>query len=225
LLCLDNGNVLTSTDGRAIAAFPVQLAYGQLNRTATGTTAFGGALQANWNAIIFGRTHQLIIGGAWDAGRTRFSADSGLGSLSPDRGFTDRGIIVDQPDGPIMPVSVKSRNDYLGIYAAERLDVTGTLSVTLSGRYNFARIAVEDLRRDSLSGTHDYGRLNAAAGLSYALTPRLSVYGGYAQANRAPTPAEFSCAAAETPCSLTNFFVADPALKQVTGQNIEVGLR
>ncbi len=44
-------------------------------------------------------------------------------------------------------------------------------------------------------------------------------------ANRAPTPAELSCADATAPCSLTNFFVGDPALKQVVAHTVEAGLR
>src|SRR5262249_23100175 len=42
---------------------------------------------------------------------------------------------------------------------------------------------------------------------------------------RAPTPAEFSCADPEAPCSLTNFFVSDPELKQVVAHTVEAGLR
>ena len=67
--------------------------------------------------------------------------------------------------------------------------------------------------------------LNPAAGLTYKLSGGATLYAGYAEANRAPTPAEFSCASASSPCSLTNFFVGDPALKQVVAQTLEAGAR
>lgn len=224
-LCLDNGDTAVGADGGPITAFPVELAYGQLNRTGTGTTAFGAALEANWNAAILAFPSRFVAGAAWDAGRTGFSASTALGGLSRDRGFVGTGVIVEQPDGLIAPVLASSSNDYFGIYAAEQLDLTTALSLTLSGRYNVAHIAVQDRRGAALTGTHDYAHLNPAVGLTYVLDPALSVYAGYSGANRAPTPAEFSCAAVNTPCSLTNFFVADPPLKQVTAQNIEAGLR
>ena len=57
------------------------------------------------------------------------------------------------------------------------------------------------------------------------MTPWLTAYAGYAEANRAPTPAELSCASAADSCSLANFFVGDPNLKQVVAHTLEVGLR
>jgi iron complex outermembrane recepter protein len=225
LLCLDNGEIATDLQGQAIEAFPIQLTYGQLDQTATGTTGFGGALEANTSASLFGRNNQLVLGGAWDAGRTRFSADTAVGGLSSDRGFTGPGTIVDLPDGVIAPVAIKNSNDYLGLYAADRLDLTTALSVTISGRYNLAEIGLLDLRGTALTGSHGYSHFNPAAGLTYAINPFVSLYGGYSEANRAPAPSEFSCAGANTSCTLTNFFVADPGLKQVVAQNVEAGLR
>jgi outer membrane receptor protein involved in Fe transport len=55
--------------------------------------------------------------------------------------------------------------------------------------------------------------------------PWLTAYAGYAEANRAPTPSELSCASPADSCSLANFFVGDPNLKQVVAHTIEAGLR
>jgi iron complex outermembrane recepter protein len=225
LLCLDNGEVATDAGGNPVAAFPVELTYGQLDETSTATTGFGGALQAVFNLPIFSGQNQFVAGAAWDAGRTRFSADTRLGSLSLDRGFAGPGIIIDQADGTIAPVGVASDNDYYGLYATDRLDITKALSLSLSGRYNLAQVTLRDKLGTALNGKHDYGHFNPAAGLSYAITPNFSLYGGYSEANRAPTPAEFSCADASAPCSLTNFFVSDPNLKEVVAHNAETGLR
>jgi outer membrane receptor protein involved in Fe transport len=61
--------------------------------------------------------------------------------------------------------------------------------------------------------------------VTYKIAPGATAYVGYAEANRAPTPAELSCASPQAPCSLTNFFVGDPNLKQVVARTIELGLR
>jgi iron complex outermembrane recepter protein len=225
LLCLDNGDVATGLNGEPIQAFPVELTYGELNRTSTGTTAFGGSAEASLNTRFFGQNGQWVAGAAWDGGRTRFSADTALGSLSLDRRFAGPGILVDQTDGIVAPVAIQSRNDYYGIFISARTDISDALSLTFSGRYNLAEITLTDLRGTALTGRHSFAHLNPAAGLTYAFDPHWSIYGGYSEANRAPTPAEFSCAGANTSCTLTNFFVADPDLNQVVAQNAEAGLR
>ena len=61
--------------------------------------------------------------------------------------------------------------------------------------------------------------------MTYKVTPWLTAYAGYADANRAPTPAELSCAGPTDSCSLANFFVGDPNLKQVVAHTVEAGLR
>ena len=57
------------------------------------------------------------------------------------------------------------------------------------------------------------------------MLPNLSIYASYAEANRVPTPAELSRASPASPCSLANFFVGDPDLKQVVAHTVEAGLR
>ncbi|MCQ4965435.1 TonB-dependent receptor, partial [Bifidobacterium pseudocatenulatum] len=72
---------------------------------------------------------------------------------------------------------------------------------------------------------HRYARLNPLAGLTYKLTPDVSIYGGYSEANRAPTPLELGCANPAKPCLLEGFLVSDPTLKQVVSRTYETGLR
>lgn len=220
LLCLDGG-VLIDIDGDPIPDFLDGGPYALLNRTATDTTGFGGTLQAMWT----GHANTLLVGASYDAGRTDFTASSEIGALTPARGFAGPGIVIDQPDGAIAPVHVEGRNDYEGLYAAHSWTPFEQLTVTVSARYNVSRIALRDRRGRALNGRHAYSRLNPAVGATYAATPGLTAYVGYAEANRAPTPAEFSCADPQAPCSLTNFFVADPDLKQVVSRTLEAGLR
>ena len=95
------------------------------------------------------------------------------------------------------------------------------VSLTLGGRLNVAKIRLRDQIGTSLNGNHTFTRFNPTAGVTYKVTPDISVYAGYAEANRAPTPAELSCADPAAPCSLTNFFVGDPPLKQVVARTVE----
>jgi outer membrane receptor protein involved in Fe transport len=123
------------------------------------------------------------------------------------------------------PVNVAARNTYGGIYLATAFALTNDLTATASARYNDAHIALRDRLGTALNGSHDYSKLNPALGLTYTPSKDVSLYAGYSEANRAPTPAELSCADASAPCSLTNFFVGDPDLKQVTTQTWEAGAR
>jgi outer membrane receptor protein involved in Fe transport len=62
-------------------------------------------------------------------------------------------------------------------------------------------------------------------GATYKLAPKLTLYGGYSEANRAPTPAELACANPNLPCLMENFLASDPPLKQVVSHTWELGLR
>jgi outer membrane receptor protein involved in Fe transport len=95
----------------------------------------------------------------------------------------------------------------------------------MSLRFNSAQISLHDQIGSDLNGVHAFNRVNPAAGLAYKILPSVTIYAGYSEANRAPTPAELSCASAVAPCSLTNFFVGDPDLKQVVAHTFEAGLR
>jgi outer membrane receptor protein involved in Fe transport len=120
---------------------------------------------------------------------------------------------------------VIAENATWGLYATDTLEATSSLSLTMSGRYNLARTTLHDQLGTSLNGAHSFARFDPAAGAAYRLGLGLTTDAGYAEANRAPTPAELSCASPQSPCSLTNFFVADPALKQVIARTVEAGLR
>ena len=58
------------------------------------------------------------------------------------------------------------------------------------------------------------------AGFTYKINPNVSLYAGYAEANRAPTPAELTCADPAQPCLLQSFLVSDPNLQQVVFKNL-----
>jgi len=224
-LCLEDETIVTDRTGNPIPDFLDGGSYAQLNQTSTDTLGFGGSVQASLQQQVFGFENQLIAGLAYDAGRADFEAQSDLGGLSLDRGFIGQGITIDIASGEIAPVKVQSDNDYFGAYAADILKLSPRLSLNLSARFNYAHIRLDDQLGTALNGSHEFTHFNPAAGMTYKVLPEATLYMGYAQANRAPTPAEFSCADENAPCSLTNFFVADPPLKQVTAQTIDAGAR
>jgi opacity protein-like surface antigen len=118
-------------------------------------------------------------------------------------------------------------NTYLGIYATDTFDLTSRLSLTAGGRYNLAQIQLQDQSglNPLLNGSDQYTRFNPVIGLTYKVTPNLTAYAGYSEANRAPTPLELGCASPTTPCQIDNFLIADPPLKQVVSHTYEAGLR
>ena len=225
LLCLDDGSVLTDRNGIPIADFLAGGTYSQLNATATDTSGYGGALQATYETKLLGRANRFLAGAAFDGGRSDFSAQSEIGTLGSDRGFVGPGTEIRQADLSIAPVDVTGANAYYGFFVADIFDVTDAFALNVSARYNIAGIELSDKLGTALSGKHRYARLNPAIGASYKFAPALTFYAGYSEANRAPTPAEFSCADPAAPCSLTNFFVGDPPLKQVVVHSFEAGLR
>jgi outer membrane receptor protein involved in Fe transport len=174
---------------------------------------------------LLGLANHAALGASFDGSETNFGAISFIGGITPGtRVFIGPGEIIDEP-GDNQPVSVRVDDAYYGVFATDTLNLTPALALTLSGRFNDAEIDLHDRLGGDLSGDHGYARFNPAAGLSWRAFSFATVYAGYAEANRAPTPAELSCASPADSCSLANFFVGDPNLKQVTARTVEAGVR
>lgn len=212
-------------DGDPIPDFLNGGTYALLNSSRTEGRAKGASLQARINGKLFDRPNRFVIGASVDQGDSHFRAQSELGELTADRGYQGPGVVVEQPDGSIASVGVKAKNQYLGLFFSSLLEVTPQLTLTVSGRYNDADVTLRDQIGTALNGDHSFSRFNPAIGLTYRASDAFSFYGGYSEANRAPTPAELSCADPAAPCSLTNFFVGDPPLEQVLSHTYEAGLR
>ena len=224
LLCFDGG-VSTSTGGTPIGDFLNGGPYSQLDTQDTLTHAYGMAGQVTTAFQLLGRKSQLIAGAAYDGASTRFQASTYIGGLTPlDRVFVGPGVLVDEP-GTNSPVSIAVATNSFGFYASNILQLSSQLALTLAGRLNLTFVNLHDLNGGDLEGSHVYAHFNPSAGLTYKATPWLTLYGSYAVANRVPTPAELSCAGPQNSCSLANFFVGDPDLKQVVSQTFEAGVR
>jgi outer membrane receptor protein involved in Fe transport len=197
---------------------------GANDRTTVDANSFGGSLQATSQARLAGFSNQLTVGTSIDQGRAGVTSASELGILDP-RTLIVSGTGIVLGGDEFAPRSLTVRTGYYGVYGANTLDLTDWLALTLGGRFNFAHIELKDRLGDELNGSHRFSRFNPSAGVTYKLMPGISVYTGYAEASRAPTPAELACADPNKPCLLESFLVSDPPLKQVVSRTVEAGLR
>ena len=226
LLCEAPGVVGIDINGNPIPDFLSGGPYSDLDQQTTNTNGYGVSLQVTNRNELFARPNQLIAGFSFDGAQTQFSASTQIGALSlNDRVFAGPGITIDQPDGSIVPVNVAISDAYYGAFFTDTLDFTSQLSGNVAGRYNLAQIDLSDRLGSALTGNHTYSRFNPAGGLTYKILPEFTVYASYADANRAPTPAELTCSSAASPCSLANFFTGDPNLQQVVSHTFEAGVR
>src|SRR5271166_4801458 len=226
LLCEAPGVVGTGVNRNPIADFLNAGPYSDLDQQSTNTNGYGVSLQVTNRHELFGRPNQFIAGFSFDGAQTLFGASTQIGGLSlSDRVFAGPGITIDQADGSIIPVRVGVSDAYYGAFFTDTLDFTSQLSGNVAGRYNLAQIDLSDQLGSALTGNHPYSRFNPAGGLTYKILPGLTAYASYADANRAPTPAELTCANPASPCSLAQFFAGDPNLQQVVSHTIEAGVR
>lgn len=207
-------------------AFDIADPLASIDNTSQDAESFGATLQAVDKSKVLGRPNQFLIGASYDRGRVKYAASSELGELGPLFVVSGLGIQLVAPDD-VSPRSLITTNDYYGLYLSDTLDVTDEFSLTFGGRYNVAQLTLEDQTGNDpfLNGSHTYSRFNPVVGGSYKFAPGLSVYGGYSEANRAPTPAELACADPDNPCLIESFLTGDPPLKQVVSQTFEAGLR
>ena len=235
VLCFPNldGTVsnLTTTRGQTVPATGAlgTSVLGEIDRTWTKTNSFGGTVQAATSEKLFGHNNNFTIGLSVDRGLVQFSTTSELGTVNANQFPTVQGfgLFIDQPSGDVAPVGLGASTLYTGLYATDTFDVTSRLSITAGGRFNFAQINLtDDLGNDpALSGNHTYTHFNPMIGATYKLTPNLTFYGDFAEANRAPTPLELACSDPVRPCLIDNALVGDPNLQQVITYTFEAGLR
>src|SRR5262245_30882076 len=225
-LCFgDDFTPLIGLDGNQVRDILGGAIAGSIDRTKTVAETVGGTIQAASSDKVFGRDNQFVVGASLDHGNVRFNASSELGTIGSDLFITGTGVIIAQPDGAVAPVDLKTRNTYYGFYLTDTIDLTSRLSLTAGGRFNLAQINLEDQLGVDLNGSHQFSRFNPVIGATYKLTPNMTVYAGYSEANRAPTPAELACSDPARPCLLDNFLVSDPTLKQVVSRTYEAGIR
>jgi iron complex outermembrane receptor protein len=211
------------------------MTYGVIDKVNQDNESFGGSVQAVDRGTLFGFRNQFLVGASWDHGEVNYSTQSELGEFGPKFVVNGLGFILDGDD--FFPRKIDTTSDYFGVYFSNTTDLTDRLALTLGGRYNYARLELDNKSapaeedplnpeyEDNLTGSHTFVRFNPSAGLTYQLAAGLTAFGGYSEANRAPTAAELSCADPENPCLIESLLVADPPLSQVVSKTFEIGLR
>jgi iron complex outermembrane recepter protein len=227
LLCIGDGATAINQYIPVPNTLSPDLFLGEIDRTWTQTNSFGGSLQGTSTSQVWGHDNHIVVGTSLDRGRTRFNGNSELGTVDQNLFVTGTGVFIDQPAADITPVNLRATNTYVGVYATDTFDITSQLSVTAGGRFNYAQINLADQtgQTPELNGNNQFQRLNPVIGFTYKLTPALTAYAGYSEANRAPTPLELGCASPTTPCMIDNFLIADPPLQQVVAHTFEAGFR
>jgi iron complex outermembrane recepter protein len=226
--------VIVDPQGAPIAFASDDTPYGTVDRTNTDTKTLGGSLQGISDAALAGHANHFVVGGSVDYSRVNFSAGSTLGYIYPSLFVGDNDTLPGS--GQVVhtlgniglgPVQVRSTMTYYGVYATDTIDVTPQLAATLGARFNSAQVDLEDQLGTSpeLNGSHSFHRLNPNAGLAYKLSDAATIFGGYSEANRAPTPLELGCSDPQKPCLLEGFLVADPLVQQVVSKTFELGVR
>jgi iron complex outermembrane receptor protein len=202
---------------------------GENDAEAIRTVTLGAALQATETADVLDRQNHLVAGASIDHATVDFQSTTEMGIIDPSLIVEPSGFFVATPEDSGFnptPVGLGATTNYYGLYMTDTLDVTPVLSITASGRYNLAELSLVDRIGAQLTGNARYSRFNPAIGATYRITPALTAYAGYAEANRAPTPSEIECSNPAQPCLLPSSLSSDPPnLKQVVAHSYETGLR
>jgi outer membrane receptor protein involved in Fe transport len=229
LLCFNDDSIpANGLNGNQLAnPFASGAVLGELDRTTTRSTSTGFSLQATNNDQLFGHNNHFVVGTSFDYSMTRFSATAELGTIGSNYVVSGSGLFLGQSGDPVSigPVSLRTTNQYNGVYALDTFDVTNAFSLTGGGRFNFARIELQDQIGTALNGNETFTRFNPIIGGTYKITSDVTAYAGYSEANRVPTPLELGCADPAHPCIIAAFLVSDPPLKQVVSRTVEAGFR
>jgi iron complex outermembrane recepter protein len=229
LLC-DGDFVLADTTGQNIPDITNGGAtiIGQNDFETIHSQTWGGSLQFSSTEKLLGHGNSFAVGATVDTSSTNFFSGTELGVIDASLTVLPSPYFVATPEGAdstATPVNLNANNKYYGLYLTDTFDVIDALSVTVSGRYNIAKVDLADRNGDALNGNNRFTHFDPSAGLTYKILPALTVYGSYAINNRAPTASELECANPAAPCLLPTNLASDPPLQQVVSKTIEAGAR
>lgn len=238
--CLSGNGLLCQPDGATpllqAGGAPIpdlsrggDIPIGETDRETIRAVSWGGTLQASDNGKLFGLENSAVIGGSIDRSSLDFQTSAELGVINSILWVQNSGYFVNTPENSgfnATPVRLGAINSYYGLYLTDSFTPTAALTITASGRYNLAEVALTDRLGSNLSGTNRYSRFNPALGATYKLTDHMTAYAGYSEGARAPTPSEIECSNPAQPCLLPSSLSSDPPnLKQVVSHSWEAGLR
>lgn len=187
------------------------------NRSTTNQRGYGAAVQ--WT--LYADRNRLSLGAAYDESKTDFAQTFTLGTFDGDRR-------VRESETEAQDASLDGTIRTTGLYFTDTFTLTPRTHLTLSGRYNVTKVRNTDKLNPfppNLDADFTYQKFNPALGLTHNPNEALSLYAGYSQGSRAPSPIELGCADPANPCTLPNAFASDPFLKQVVARTLETGVR
>ncbi len=195
----------------------LNLESGANNRTRTRQESWG--VTAQWSRTA--GAHQLAVGASLEQSRARFRQSEEIGYLD-----ASRGVVPTEEEE--LENELHGRTRTASLYFTDTWTLAPNWFLTAAARYNHTHIRnVDQLNpvAPNLDADYTWRKLNPALGLSWQAAPALTLYGGFNQGSRAPTPIELGCADPANPCSLPNAMAADPYLKQVVARTLEFGGR
>ena len=215
---------------------PNEKCNGLANRSRTRQREFGVTAELTLKTPVSGGFNALTIGASYVNGRSVFAQSSQFGYLTPDRGivavagpgaFADGS--QDSENAFDARVDLTGRTTTFSAYALDAFDLSRTLHVDLSARYDRTVIHNRDGLTPgggtgSLDGDHRYGRLNPAIAIRWSPSKTFALDAALAQTSRAPSAIELGCADPESPCRLPNALAGDPPLDEVVARTVEAGL-
>ncbi len=211
---------------------PNEKCNGLANRTHTRQHEWGGTAELGWTA----GANKLTLGLAYVDGRADFVQSSQFGYLTPDRGVvtvSGPGAFADgtqdSENAFDARVDLAARTRVVSAYALDALDLTRTLHLDLSARFDRTVVTNRDAitpggGAGSLDGDHRFHRLNPGVALHWSPGGGVSIDAAAAQTSRAPSAIELGCADPDNPCRLPNALAGDPPLKQVIARTVEAGV-
>ena len=198
---------------------------GVINRSTTKSDAYGINGQLTFDEDLLDRRNQFIFGAAFEYSKVNFEQSSqDIATLDPSGFFSGATAEKEQTSG------LTGKTYTTSIFATNNHALNDQWSINTAARYNYVDIRNEDTLNGeggatSLTGDHDFDRLNPSVGLTYTPTDTLSTYASYNEANRAPTSIELGCANPDNPCTLPTQMADDPPLEQVVAKTFEAGAR
>ena len=196
---------------------------GVINRSKTKQNAYGVNGQLTFDDDWLARRNQLIVGSAFEYSKIKFTqTEQDIATLDPS------GFFSGATDGVEQNTGLTGQTYTSSAFVSNNHALNDQWSINTAARYNYVDINNNDTFNPtggdvSLSGSHNFDRLNPSVGLTFNPYDNLSTYTSYNEATRAPTSIELGCANPANPCTLPTQMADDPPLDQVVAKTYELG--
>lgn len=181
---------------RQLAKDLFTVGQGSVSRNPGKTESRGGTAQLTQESAPFGLRNTLVLG-------SEFTRNDFGNNLRGDFG------------GFVFTSDRATDEDILGLYVQDTIHLTSRLILAGGVRYDHDQLKFQDFNDATNNGGLRFNRVTPRAGVTYLLTPAMSLYFNYSQGFRVPTIDELF---AQGPGFQTNF-----GLKPAKSHNYEVG--